>query len=156
VDDIKEPSAEAITLGGKFYSKVWMSDGKEIADEAIRQNEKETHRASEEARRAKKAAERERRIGMFLLSYSFVNVLALYLTKLRFYVVELSPLEPYDPDADPALQGILDDFKVVNAAIDKAVNTLLNEAAEKVLKEEDLTIVKKTSNFVCGNYVNTF
>jgi hypothetical protein len=156
VDDIKEPSAEAITLGGKFYSEVWMSDGKEIADEAIRQNEKETHRASEEARRAKKAAERERRIGMFLLRYSFVNVLALYLTKLRFYVVELSPLEPYDPDADPALQGILDDFKVVNAAIDKAVNTLLNEAAEKVLKEEDLTIVKKTSNFVCGNYVNTF
>ena len=46
-------------------------------------------------------------------------------------------LEPYDPDADPALRGILDKFKVVNATIDEAINTLLNEAAEKVLKEED-------------------
>jgi hypothetical protein len=40
-------------------------------------------------------------------------------------------LEPYDPDIDPALWGILDEFKVVNAAIDKVVNTLLNEAAKK-------------------------
>jgi hypothetical protein len=47
-----------------------------------------------------------------------------------------SPLEPYDHEVDPALRGILDEFKVVNAAIDEVVNTLLNEAAEKVLKED--------------------
>jgi hypothetical protein len=52
VNDIKEPSAEATTLGGKFYSEVWMNSGREIADEDIMQNEEETHRASEEARRA--------------------------------------------------------------------------------------------------------
>jgi hypothetical protein len=46
------------------------------------------------------------------------------------------PVEPYDPDADPTLWGILDEFKVVNTAIDKVVNTLLNEAAEKVKKIE--------------------
>jgi hypothetical protein len=33
---IREPSAEATTLGGKFYSEVWMNGGREIADEAIR------------------------------------------------------------------------------------------------------------------------
>jgi hypothetical protein len=51
--------------------------------------------------------------------------------------VELSPPpKPYDPKADPSLKGILDEFRVVNAAIDEVVNTLLNEATEKVLKED--------------------
>ena len=48
-----------------------------------------------------------------------------------------SSLEPYDPEADPALRGILDEFKILNAAIDEVVDKLLNEAAEKVLKEDD-------------------
>jgi hypothetical protein len=34
-----------------------MNGGREIADEAIRQNEEEIHRASEEARRAEKVVE---------------------------------------------------------------------------------------------------
>ena len=55
---IKEPSAESTTLGGKFYSEVWMNVGQEIADEAIRQSEEESHLASEEARKAEEAAER--------------------------------------------------------------------------------------------------
>jgi hypothetical protein len=63
-DDIKEPLAEAIALGGKFYSEVWANGGRQIADEAIRQIEEETHRASEEAKRAEEVAERERRIGI--------------------------------------------------------------------------------------------
>jgi hypothetical protein len=37
-DDIKNPSAEASALGGKFYSEVWMKGGREIADEAIKKN----------------------------------------------------------------------------------------------------------------------
>jgi hypothetical protein len=53
-----------------------------------------------------------------------------------FCASELSPsLEPYDPKADPSLKGMLDEFTVVNVAIDETVNTLLNKAAEKVLKE---------------------
>ena len=65
--DIKEPAAEAITLSGKFYSEVWMNGGREMADEAIRRNEEEAHLASEEARKAEEATERERRIGMFVI-----------------------------------------------------------------------------------------
>jgi hypothetical protein len=40
-DEVKEPSAEAIALPGKFYSEVWLNGGREIADKAIRQNEEE-------------------------------------------------------------------------------------------------------------------
>jgi hypothetical protein len=40
-DDIKEPSAEAIALGWKFYYEVWISGGREVADEAIRQSKEE-------------------------------------------------------------------------------------------------------------------
>ena len=57
VDDIKNPSAKAISLGGKFYSEIWLKGGREVADEAIKKNEKESHDASEAARRAEEAAE---------------------------------------------------------------------------------------------------
>jgi hypothetical protein len=39
-DDIKDPSAEASALGGRFYSVVWMKGNREIADEAIRKMKK--------------------------------------------------------------------------------------------------------------------
>jgi hypothetical protein len=64
-DDTKNPSAEASTLGGRFYSDVWMKGVREIVDEAIRKNEKESHDAQEEAKRAEEAAERTRLIGTF-------------------------------------------------------------------------------------------
>jgi hypothetical protein len=64
-DDIKDPSVEASALGGRFYSEVWMRCGREIADEAIRKNEKESHDAQEEAKRAKEATDRARLIGTF-------------------------------------------------------------------------------------------
>jgi hypothetical protein len=64
IDDTKDPSAEATLLGGKFYSDVWVNGGRELANEIIRKNEKDTHDAREEARRAEEAAERERRIGV--------------------------------------------------------------------------------------------
>jgi hypothetical protein len=37
-NDIRNPSAEAATLSGKFYSEVWLKGGWEITDEAIRKN----------------------------------------------------------------------------------------------------------------------
>ena len=64
IDDTKEPLAEATLMGGKFYSNVWIKNGREIADEAIKKNEKESHDAREEAKRAEEAAERTRRIGI--------------------------------------------------------------------------------------------
>ena len=68
VDNTKDPSAEATMMGGRFYSNVWMKGGREIADEAIKKNEKESHDAREEAKRAEEAAERARHIGIFTVS----------------------------------------------------------------------------------------
>jgi hypothetical protein len=57
---------------------------------------------------------------------------------LYFAAVKLSPPpESYNPKADLALKGTLDEIGIANAAIDEAVNRLLNEAAERVLKEDD-------------------
>jgi hypothetical protein len=64
IDGTKDPSAEATLVGGKFYSNVWVNGGRELAKEIIKKNEKDTHDAREEARRAEEAAERERRIGI--------------------------------------------------------------------------------------------
>ena len=64
IDDTKDPSAEATLMGGKFYSDVWVNGGRELANEIIKKNEKDTHDAREEARRTEEAAERERRIGI--------------------------------------------------------------------------------------------
>jgi hypothetical protein len=64
-DDTKDPSAEASSLGRRFYSDVWMKGGREMANEAIRKNEKESHDAQEEAKRAEEAAECARLIGTF-------------------------------------------------------------------------------------------
>jgi hypothetical protein len=74
------------------------------------------------------------------LSYfSFVSILASYLTKnLYFGVAELSPpLESYNPDNDLALKGTLDEIRIANATTDEAVERLLNEAIERVLKKDD-------------------
>jgi hypothetical protein len=64
-DDAKDPSAEASSLGGRFYPDVWMKGGREMADKAIRKNKKESHDAREEAKRAEEAAERAKLIGTF-------------------------------------------------------------------------------------------
>jgi hypothetical protein len=40
---------DASLIGGKFYSDVWMKGGREMADEAIKESEKESHDAREEA-----------------------------------------------------------------------------------------------------------
>jgi hypothetical protein len=51
-------------VGGKFYSDIWVNGGRELANKIIKKNEKETHDAQEEAKRAEEAAERARRIGI--------------------------------------------------------------------------------------------
>jgi hypothetical protein len=63
-DDTKNPSAEATALCEKFYSEVWLKGGREIADEAIRKNEKESYDALEVVRRTEEAVERARLIGI--------------------------------------------------------------------------------------------
>jgi hypothetical protein len=63
-DDTKDPSVEATLVGRKFYSDVWVNGGREMTNEIINKNEKETHDAREEAKRAEEAAERASRIGI--------------------------------------------------------------------------------------------
>jgi hypothetical protein len=54
---------------------------------------------------------------------------------VTFTVAELSPPpEPYDPEADSAMKAALETIRIAEEAVDEAVNKLLNEAAEKILK----------------------
>jgi hypothetical protein len=136
IDDTKDPSAEATLVGGKFYSDVWVNGGRKLANEIIKKNEKDTHDAREEAKRAEETAERERRIGII---FDFLAlVLALWLrTNSLPTIAELSPpSEPYNPLADPEMKEALDIISMANSIIDEVVDKLLNEVAEKVLREE--------------------
>jgi hypothetical protein len=76
VDDTKDPSAEASLMGGKFYTDIWANGGREMAHEIMRKSEKDIHDAREAAKKAKEAAERERRICIVLwpLALAFVFV----------------------------------------------------------------------------------
>jgi hypothetical protein len=52
-------------------------------------------------------------------------------------IAELSPLpKPYDPQADPVMKESLDVMSVANSIVNEVVDRLLNEAAEKILKED--------------------
>jgi Mg/Co/Ni transporter MgtE len=54
-----------------------------------------------------------------------------------FITTELSPLpEPYNLLADPVMKEALDIMSVANSIIDEVIDKLLNEAAEKILKED--------------------
>jgi hypothetical protein len=53
-------------LGDKFYFDVWMKDGREMADEAIKKTGKESHDAHGEAKHAEESAERAMVIGTFI------------------------------------------------------------------------------------------
>jgi hypothetical protein len=46
------------------------------------------------------------------------------------------PPEPFDPLADPETKKAIEIINMAEAIIDEVVTKLLNEAAEKVLKEE--------------------
>jgi hypothetical protein len=56
---------------------------------------------------------------------------------LYFTTAELSPPpEPYDPEADPVMKQAIETIRIAEEAVDEVVNRLLNEAAEKILKED--------------------
>jgi hypothetical protein len=44
--------------------------------------------------------------------------------------------EPHNPLVDPIMKEALDIMSVANSIIDEVVDKLLNEAAEKILKED--------------------
>jgi hypothetical protein len=51
-DDTKEPSTKATLMDDKFYYDIWMKGRREMADEAIKKSEKESHNARVEAKEA--------------------------------------------------------------------------------------------------------
>ena len=54
-----------------------------------------------------------------------------------FITAELSPpSEPFDLEADLAMRGALEMIRIAKEAVNEAVNRLLNEVAEKILKED--------------------
>jgi hypothetical protein len=67
-NDIRNPLAAATALDAKFYSEVWLKGGREIADEAIRKKEEESHDALEEARITEEVVERARHIGISIMT----------------------------------------------------------------------------------------
>jgi hypothetical protein len=46
------------------------------------------------------------------------------------------PPEPFDPLADPKMKKAIEIINMAEAIVDEVVTKLLNEASEKVLKEE--------------------
>jgi hypothetical protein len=114
-----------------------MKGGREMADEAIKKNEKESQDTQEEAKRAEEAAERARIIGTFIKVLLRCSFLASKLTNIFFIAADLSPPpESYNPEADLTLKEALDIMKIANEVVDEVVDRLLHEATEKVLKED--------------------
>jgi hypothetical protein len=64
IEGIKDPSAEASLVGGKFFTDIWENGGREMAQEIIRKSEKGIHDAREAAEAAEKTADLERRMGI--------------------------------------------------------------------------------------------
>jgi hypothetical protein len=44
--------------------------------------------------------------------------------------------EPYNPLADPDMKEALDVISIANSIVDEVIDKLLNEAAEKILRED--------------------
>jgi hypothetical protein len=63
-EDIKDPSAEASLVGGKFFTDIWDNGGREMAQEIIRKSEKGIHDARKVAEAAEKGADPEEQIGI--------------------------------------------------------------------------------------------
>jgi hypothetical protein len=63
-EDIKDPSAEASLVGGKFFTDIWDNGGREMAQEIIQKSEKGIHDARNVAEAAEKSAEPEGQIGI--------------------------------------------------------------------------------------------
>jgi hypothetical protein len=62
IDDTKDPSVEASSIGGKFFTDTWGNGGRGMTHEIMKKREKDIHDTREAAKAAEKAAEFERRI----------------------------------------------------------------------------------------------
>jgi hypothetical protein len=63
-EDIKDPSAEASQVGGKFFTDIWDNGGREMAQEIIQRSEKGIHDARKVAEATEKSTGPEGQIGI--------------------------------------------------------------------------------------------
>jgi hypothetical protein len=138
MDDTKDPSAEASLMGGKFYNDIWVNGGQEMSHEIMKKSEKDIHDARVQAKQAEEATERERRICIVFAASSFgICFYSFRLINIFFTIAELSPPpEPFDPLVDPETKKALEIINMAESIVDEVVNKLLNEVAEKILKED--------------------
>jgi hypothetical protein len=64
VDNTKDPSAEASLIGGKIFTAIWENGSRGMAHEIMKKSEKDIHDSREATKKAEKAAELERQIGI--------------------------------------------------------------------------------------------
>jgi hypothetical protein len=64
INDTKDPSVEASSIGGKLFTDIWENGGRWMAHEIMKKSEKDIHDTREAAKATEKAAELERRIGI--------------------------------------------------------------------------------------------
>jgi hypothetical protein len=64
IEDMKDPSAEASSIGGKTFTDIWENSGRGMAHEIMKKSENDIHDTREATKEAKRAAELERRIGI--------------------------------------------------------------------------------------------
>jgi hypothetical protein len=62
IDNTKDPSTEASSIGGKFFADIWENGGRGMAHEIMKKNKKDIHHARETTKAAEKTAELERRV----------------------------------------------------------------------------------------------
>ena len=108
-----------------------------MAHEIMKKSEKDIHDTRVEAKQDEEATEREKRIAIVsrLLALIFVLVASDWL--IFSTVAELSPPpKPFDPLADPETKEAPEIINMAESIIDEVVNKLLNEVAEKILKED--------------------
>jgi hypothetical protein len=108
-----------------------------VLHEIMKKSEKDIHDAREAAKKAEEAAERERQIGIVLWPLASVFVFVTSNWLIFSIAAELPPPpEPFDPLADPETKKAIEIINMAESIVDKVVNKLLNEVAEKVLKED--------------------
>ena len=121
----------------QVYNDIWVNGGREMAHEIMKKSEKDIHDARVQAKQAEEAAERERRIGIFLRHLASVFVFVALDWLIFSTVAELSPPpEPFDPLADLETKEAIKINNMAESIVDEVVNKLLNEVAEKILKED--------------------
>jgi hypothetical protein len=64
IDNTKDPSAEASSIGGKFFTDISENGGRGMAHEIMKKSEKDIHDTREAVKAAEKAVELERQIGI--------------------------------------------------------------------------------------------